>query len=170
MERLTVDVKVGRALKEFIVSTNGSDVLDPEKDTILWCLLKQHLLTQPGYIPIPDRTEYVAIILRGAKAAKTYSTDVSRNLQVNTLFRTYLNDHGQSVIRKHFEKEFKQVFRNYMKGCLNNNPEMKIIDAIEEFCTDHNITQDNISVAMLQKDWYRFRMKCQVKQVSPLIF
>lgn len=167
---MTVDVKVGKALKEFIVSTNGSDMLDPEKDTIIWCLIKQHLLTQPGYVPVPDRSEYVQILLRGAKAAKTYSIQKGRNLQVNTLFRTFLDERGQAVIRKHFEKEFKQTFRNYMKGCLNNNPEMKIIDAIEEFCTDHNVTLDNISVAMLQKDWYRYRMKCSLGNVCPLLF
>jgi len=170
--RMTIDVRVGSALKEFIVSTNnGSDVLDPEKDTILWCRVKQHLLLQPGqYIRIQDRSEYISIILRGTKAGKTYSIDKGRKLQVNTLFRSYLDEAGQAEIRKHFEKEFKNVFRTYMKGCLNNNDDMKIIDAIEEFCHDHNIPMNKISTAMLQKDWYRYRLRCSVKNVCPLMF
>ena len=109
MERLSVDVKVGRYLKEFIVSTNGSDELDPEKDSILWCLIKQHLLTQPAYSAITDRSEYISIKLRGAKAAKTYNANTQSKLQVNTLFRSYLDSSGQDVIKKHFEKEFKNV-------------------------------------------------------------
>ena len=170
MERMTVDVKVGKALKEFIVSSNGSDILDPGKDTILWCLMKQHLINRPGYMLVKDRTEYVYITLRIKNGAKTYSVPDKRNLSMETLFRSYLDEHGQAVIRKHFEKEFKKSFRDYMKGALNNNPDMKIIDAIAEFCADHNVTLNNITISMLQKDWYRYRTKCAVKSVCPLCF
>lgn len=170
MERLKVDVKVGKTLKEFIVSTNESDVLDPEKDTVLWCLMKQHLITSPGYLPIADRSEYIQITLRNKNGAKTYSVPDKKRLQLQTLFRCYLDEKGQAVIRKHFEKEFKKTFRDYMRGALNNNPDMKIIDAIEEFCVDHNISMNNISVDMLKKDWYRYRTKSAMKNICPLCF
>lgn len=171
MERMTVDIKVGKAIKEFVVSTNGSDVLDPDKYTILWCLMKQHLVTVPGnYRPIYDRSEYIYIKLRNSNGIKTYSVPKDAKVKISTLFYSYLTDTGQAVIRKHFEKEFKATFRNYMKGALNNNPELPINDAIEEFLNDHNVTMDHISISMLQKDWYRYRRKCEISKICPLCF
>lgn len=168
---MIIDVKVGKVLREFIISTNGSEVLDPQKDTLLWCRVKQHLILQPAhYTRITDRSEYISIIMRGTKAGRTYNIDYGRNLQVHTLFRSYLDESGQSAIKTVLEKEFKKTFRDYMKGCLNNNDKMKIIDAIEEFCMDHNITLVNISISTLQKDWYRYRLKCTLTNVCPLIF
>lgn len=171
MFRMTVDVKVGMAIKEFIFSTTGNDVLEPEKDTILWCLLKQHLITVPGsYKPLTDRTEYIYIRLRNSNSIAAYNVNRSKKMIISTLFYSYLTPTGQAVIRRHFEKEFKAAFRNYMKGALNNNPEMKILDAIEEFLSDHNVTMNHISVSMLQKDWYRYRMKQVTNKVCPLCF
>lgn len=171
MERMTVDVKVGKAIKEFILSTNGSDVLDPDKYTILWCLIKQHLVTVPGdYKPLADRSEYISIKLRNSNDIKTFSVPKNAKARFSTLFYSHLTEAGQTVVRRHFEKEFKATFRNYMRGALNNNPEMHINDAIEEFLNDHNITMDHISIAMLQKDWYRYRIKCATKKVCPLCF
>jgi len=169
--RMTVDVKVGLAIKEFILSTNGSDVLDPDKYTILWCLMKQHLVTVPGtYRPLADRKEFIYITLRNKNGVKTYSVVKDKRVAISTLFYSYLTPQGQAVIRRHFEKEFKAAFRNYMKGALNNNPDMKINDAIEEFLNDHNVTMNYISVSMLQKDWYRYRIKCVTSNVCPLCF
>lgn len=171
MDRMTVDVKVGKALKEFIVSTNGSDTLDPDKYSILWCLIKQHLVTVPGnYKPLSDRSEFIYIKLRNSNDIKVFSVPKKTRVTYSTLFYSYLTETGQNVVRRHFEKEFKAAFRNYMKGALNNNPEMNINDAIEEFFTDHEISMDNITTAMLQKDWYRFRIKCATRKVCPLCF
>ena len=150
--RMTVDVKVGLAIKEFILSTNGSDVLDPDKYTILWCLMKQHLVTVPGtYRPLIDRSEYIYITLRNKNGVKTYSVTKDKKVSISTIFYSYITPEGQTVIRRHFEKEFKAAFRNYMKGALNNNPDMKINDAIEEFLNDHKVTMNHISMSMLQK-------------------
>lgn len=171
MDRLTVDVKVGKAIKEFILSTAGTDVLDPDKYTILWCLMKQHLITIPGtYRPIQDRTDYVYIKLRSSNSIKTYNVNVNKKVIISTLFYSFLTAEGQNVIRRHFEKEFKAAFRNYMTGALNNNPDMQINDAIEEFLLDHNVTMNHISFSMLQKDWYRHRVKCSISKVCPLCF
>lgn len=171
MERMTVDVKVGKAIREFIIATSGSDVLDPDKYTILWCLIKQHLTTVPGhYKPLSDRSEYVSIKLRNSNDIKAYSVPKKGKSCYSTLFYSYLTETGQAVVRRHFEKEFKATFRNYMRGALNNNPDMKINDAIEEFLTDHDIAMDHISIAMLQKDWYRYRLKSTTRKVCPLCF
>lgn len=169
--RMTVDVKVGLAIKEFILSTNGSDVLDPDKYTILWCLMKQHLVTVPGtYRPLIDRSEYIYITLRNKNGVKTYSVTKDKKVSISTIFYSYITPEGQTVIRRHFEKEFKAAFRNYMKGALNNNPDMKINDAIEEFLNDHKVTMNHISMSMLQKDWYRYKIRCMTSNVCPLCF
>ncbi len=171
MERMTVDVHVGKAIREFIVSTNESDVLDPDKFTILWCLIKQHLVTVPGnYKPLRDRSEFISIKLRNSNDIKTYSVPKSKSASYSTIFYSHLTDTGQAVVRRHFEKEFKATFRNYMRGALNNNADMKINDAIEEFLADHNVSMNHISMSMLQKDWYRYRVKCATKKVCPLCF
>lgn len=168
---MTVDIKVGKAIREFVIATNGSDTLDPDKYTILWCLIKQHLITSPGdYRPIKDKSEYISIMLHNSNDIKTYSVPKKGRATYSTLFYSYLSDVGQAVVKRHFEKEFKATFRNYMKGALNNNPDMKINDAIEEFLSDHNIPLDNISIAMLQKDWYRYRIKLSSKKICPLCF
>lgn len=170
MNRISVDVKVGRIVREFIVSSTGTDVLDPDKHSVVWCLTKQHLVTAPKhYNKIPDRSEYISILLRNRKSCDTYSVPADRVLQVNTLFRTYLSEKGHNVIKLHFEKQLKSVFRNYMTGCINNNPDIKIITAIENFCTEHKLTMDNISVEMLKKDWYRYRLNKTAKNFCPLI-
>lgn len=171
MELMTVDVRVGPILKEYIIASSGSDVLVPEKDTVLWALLKQHLVTCPTtYVPITDRTEYIQIALRTTKAAATYSVVSERKLLINTLFRSFLTNSGQNVIRRHFAKEFKKSFRDYMKGALNNNSSIQIKDAIEKFCEDNKVTMNKISYEMLKKDWYRFSKKNNAQSVCTLIF
>lgn len=159
-DAITVDVHVGRTLREFVVSTKGSDVLTPEKDSILWCLLKQHLVTSAeGYIPIPDelKGEYVRIALRSAHSATSYNVPAGRTIQINTLFRCYLDKTGENTIRKYLTLEFKKTFRDYMTGCLAINDKVRILDAIEEFCKDHGIPLDGvITFEMLRKDWYRY--------------
>lgn len=171
MERMTVDVRVGSALKEFIMSTNVTDVLDPDKYSNLWCLLKQHLITVPGnYKPINDRPDYIYILLHHTHGTNTFCVNDDRTYKINTIFRSYLSESGQTVIRRHFEKEFKAAFRNYMRGALNNNPELKIKEAIEEFLNDHNVAMNHISYSMLKKDWYRYNVRNEKKPLCPLCF
>lgn len=175
-EILTVDVRVGAALREWVMSTTGSDTLIPPKDSTLWCLLKQHLVTSAaGYSPVgfDERGEYIRIGLRNTHAARSYNVPSGRVVQLNTLFRCFLTPTGERVVRRHLEQEFKRCFRNYMTGCCNNS-ELKIIDAIEEFCNDHNIDGTNyITIEMLRKDWYRYRQREELRaaerKVSPVV-
>lgn len=171
MERLTVDVKVSKAIKEFILSTNKSDTLDPDKYSNLWCLLKQHLITVPGtYKPILDRTDYIYIAIRHKHGAKTYSVPENRVIKIKTLFRPYLSESSQAVISRYFEREFKAAFRNYMYGALNNNPELQVKEAIEEFLNDHEVTCDKISFEMLKQDWYRHKRRKLISNICPICF
>jgi len=45
---LTVPVKVHPTVREFILSTNGSDLVVPQKNDWLWFILKQHLDVPPN--------------------------------------------------------------------------------------------------------------------------
>ncbi len=157
---LTVDVKVGRALREFVISTKGNDILVPEKNSLLWGILKQHLVVSAtGYTPIPEEEEkeYIRVAVRYTHSAVTYSVPSRKKIQVNTLFRTFLSSKGECIIRRHLSRELRKSFRDYMRGCLNNNPDIQIVEAIRRFCTESNIEPDNIiTIEALRKDWYRY--------------
>ena len=130
-DMMTVDVRVGSCLREYVVCTRGCDVIVPAKDSVLWCLLKQYLVTSAdGYAPPhPDLAgEYIRIALRNAHSARSYSVPSGRVVQLNTLFRCFLDPTGERVIRRHLEHEFKKTFHDYMMGC-SNNTDLKITEA-----------------------------------------
>lgn len=162
-DMIAVDVRVGRYLRDFVVSSSGgSDIFVPAKDSVIWGLLKQYLITSAvGYRSVPEeeRNEYIRIALRTtASSAKVYNIPDSRILSVNTLFRCNLSDTGERVIARYLNKEFKKTFHDYMRGCMNNTDSVSIKDAIENFMIDHNISDGDGGVTheMLRKDWYRF--------------
>lgn len=171
MENITVDIKVGKIIKEFILCTNGSSNIVAQKDDILWCLVKQNLLCAP-LVPvfIKDDSEYITITLPTSKSAFTYNINAGRNIQANTLFRNYLDDCGQKKIRMHFEKEYRNVFSVYMRAQIISAPDIMIKDAIDNFCTDYNLTLDYISISALKKYWYRYRLRKNISNICPLIF
>lgn len=169
---ITVDVCVGKELRDFIVKYGGTDLIIPDKGSNLWCLVKQHLQTVPtDYHLLPDRSEYIRIkLLQSGSRTKAYCLEKNAVIKINTIFRSYLDSSGQYVIKRYFEKEFKNVFRVYMRGCMNNNPDIKILEAITEFCLDYNIEFDKTFLSKLQKDWYRFKIKDALRPVNPLCF
>lgn len=154
---IEVDVKVGPLLKEFVVSTNGSDLLIPQKDDILWCMCKQNLLTAP---PVPviirDRSEYIRIALVATESStRTYNIYREKNTRINTLFRNYFNEEGQARICNYLMKLYHSTFIVYMESHLAANPECKIKKAIGAFLTAYNIKMDFITYEALKKYWYR---------------
>lgn len=184
MEVLTVDVRVGKVLKEYILCTTGGDTLTPDKDSILWGLMKQYLCTypeekeansaEPGKNSAgksagcegnsaDDKEEYIKIAFRKyANNVKAYCREANKVMIVNTFYRCYMTHSAQTTIRKFLYKEFKKTFLDYMRGALSNNCDMKVIEGIEEFCHDHQLTLDFITYEMLRKTWYRFTLKHQV--------
>lgn len=172
MEIVSVDVRVGKILREFIICTAGSDAIAAQKDDILWCLIKQNLVTSPKipYI-IRDRSEFIRISLPATHSASTYNCRAEKALQLNTLFRNFLDEEGQRKIRKHFEKEYRNVFIIFMRSQFRAHPDMKIIDAINLFADEYNLTMDNISIQTLKKYWYRYRVRREIeKTLCPIIY
>ena len=169
---MTVDVKVSRPIREYVLSINdGSDLIKPERGSLLWGLIKLHLdLVPETYRPVPPdkRQDYIRIALYRTRSTKSYTVNTGRNMEVNTLFRNYLNEEGQRAVSDHIARGFKQTFRAYMGGALGNNPDLTIHDAVYEFCSDYNISMDSITYDMLRKDWYRFKKRCPGPGLIPV--
>ena len=68
MERMTVSVAVHPTIREFILDTNGSDTLIPDKSDLLWKLVKANLTTYQ-----PDKNDE-NLNIRGNKHAWTSKT------------------------------------------------------------------------------------------------
>ncbi len=169
---MTVDVKVSRPIREYVLSINdGSDLIKPERGSLLWGLIKLHLdLVPETYRPVPPdkRQDYIRIALYRTRSTRSYNVNTGRNMEVNTLFRNYLNEEGQRAVSDHISRGFKQTFRAYMGGALGNNPDLTIHDAVYEFCSDYNISMDSITYDMLRKDWYRFKKRCPGPGLIPV--
>ncbi len=169
---MTVDVRVSKPLREYVLSVNaGSDIIRPERGSLLWGLIKLHLdLVPKVYRPVPpeERDRYIRIALYKVRRTRSYNVNTSRNMEINTLFRNHLNEEGQRAVASHIASGFKQTFRAYMGGALGNNPELTIHDAVYEFCSDYNISMDSITYDMLRKDWYRFKKRCPGPGLIPV--
>ncbi len=160
MTDITVDIRVNRILREFIMSTNGSDTLVPQKDDTLWLIVKANLITVPGdfrIIPEDQRQEYVRVKLLDCSGSKTYARkgDGRQQVYMNPLYRCYLDESGQRRVEKHLHNAFKECFHNFVQGAVQTNPEISQKEAIEEFCEMYRIGYDAISYDMLRKSWYR---------------
>lgn len=160
-EFIEVDVKVGALLREFVVSANGSDLLMPQKDDVLWCICKQNLLTAPPVpVIIKDRSEYIRIALVNTQSSsRTYNIYREQNTHINTLFRNFFNEEGQARICNYLMKMYHSTFIVFMESHLQANPKMQIKQAIGNFLTSYNIMMDCITYAALRKYWYRHEKK-----------
>lgn len=169
-EHMTVLVKVHPALKEYIVSINSGDTLFPERGSHLWGLVSMHLqLTPPDYTPTPDTStpqDCIRISLFDSHA-RTWCRDLNRTIWQDSIFRNYLGPEAQRAIARHLMADFKHTFRAYMTGAINNNPDISIAEAIDEFCSDYKITMQQLTVDLLRKDWYRWRMNSQGQTAAP---
>ena len=168
----TVDVKVGSFIRNWVVSTYGTDIIKLDKDMNLWSIIKQNLDLLPNdYQPLQDREEYITfVLLADGKDTLAYDSQKHREYRVNTLYRCAISQKGENIIRRFLTKQFKNTFHNYMKGALNNNDALNITEAITEFLTDSNQVVTEKVVSTLSKDWYRYRMKYPDEFKIPIFF
>jgi hypothetical protein len=168
----TVDVKVGRFIRNWVVSTYDTDCIKLDKDMNLWSIIKQNLELLPNdYQPLPDREEYITfVLLADGKDTLAYDAKKNREYRVNTLYRCSLSMKGENIIRRYLTKQFKHTFHNYMKGALNNNDSLSITEAITEFLTDSKQEVSETVVSTLSKDWYRYRRKYPDEFNIPIFF
>ena len=195
---MTVDVKVGPIIREFVLSTNGgSDLLRLQKDDMLWLVVKQHLVTVPkDYKPLPDSVapDYIRIELLNARGSnsrvlqaeaekpilpnakgsnsRTPQAKAEKSILLNTLFRSYLSEKGQRVVADRLKQNFKECFLNFVQGAVHTNPHIQTKEAIKEFCELHRVPFNNISYDMLVKSWQRSKQRKNIFRLTacPLIF
>ena len=148
----------------------GSDIIVPMRDSRLWGLVKMYLEPIPSdYRPVLPGGEPGSIRIALFRTGKpVYSFPARKILTVHTLYRDHLSETGQKAVSRHLMHHFKQTFRAYMNGALSNNPDLEIADAIDEFCRDYHIENEKITVEMLRKDWYRFRLRCSNGAAIPV--
>lgn len=160
-DQLTISVHTGRVLREFVMATKGSDLLTPSKDSLLWGLVKQHLCTwKDRSVKAHDPNECIRIAIKSSNGLVSYNASSRKAECFRSQYRCYLSAKGERIIQRYLKKEFKKTFRDYMTGCLGNNPDITIVEAIEEFLTDFHVTPDMvITVESLRKDWYRYSLK-----------
>jgi hypothetical protein len=181
MEKMTIDIKVHKALKEFILTTNGSDLIIPAPKSLLWQLVKQHLKVVPqNYTHLTDRSQYIRIQLLTTRAAKIHTRKIKgsqkntfRNVTLDTTYRSYLDQTGQNAVAKHFKKAFKECFHNFVMGSIFDNPELPQKKAIENFCAAYHIQFNEMNYEMLVKSWLRSPQRAKIKgskNICPLIF
>jgi len=169
----TVDVKVGSFIRSWVINTYGTDVIKLGRDMNLWNIIKQNLDLLPNdYAPLQNRDEYITfVLLTNGGNTQAYDAATGKTFQPNMLYRCSLSERGVNIIKKFLLKQFKNTFHNYMKGALNNNPDLSITDAITEFLTDScQPVIDNKIISTLSKDWYRYRQKYPDEFRIPIFF
>lgn len=171
-KRISVDIRVGREIRDFIVTSTGSDLLSPGKRTVLWSLVRPWLRCDP----VPDMQERdpletVRIALRMKDSNRIYSFAADKVTCINTsLTHFYIDPRGEAAVRRHFETSFKHVFHVYMAGYSAGSTGQAQLDAITSFCLDYGITVTEKLIQRLDKDWYRWRRKHGEDPVCPLLF
>lgn len=170
----TVDVNVGSFIRSWVLSTCKSDVIKIDKYSILWSIVLMNLELQPNnWEPAVDRSETISIVLSSENSRPiTYDPQQNKVYRCNTLYRCYIGEAGCTRIRRYMEKQFKAAFHSYMVGALGNNPDMNIQEGIAQFLMDYNL-EEHITkrmLAMLMKDWYRYRKNNPDTYGIPIFF
>lgn len=173
-DKLTVEIKVNRALREYLTGINGgSDLLRLDFKSEAWVAIKSRLQTVPNnYAPQPSQQnpDTIKVELPSTHAgAKLYNIDKGEAIHHDYLFRSYLDEASQRQIEAFLMKSFKKTFRDFMTGAVTTNTETSIKDAIYTFCDVHHIEMNYVTYEMLRKDWYRYKNRTSRGEPSPEI-
>lgn len=162
-DNLTVEIKVNKALREYLVGINGgSDILRLDWGSELWVAIKTRLQTIPNdYHPIPSECapDRIRIELPSYSSKTCYNINKGDTIRHNFLFRCYLDDSTQRQVEAFMMKGFKKTFRDFMTGAVSVNLDANIKDAIYTFCDVHHIEMNYVTYEMLRKDWYRYKKR-----------
>lgn len=171
-KRIGVNVAVGREIREYIISANGSDSISPDRRSIVWSLVRPWLVPSPDPRTEPRNPEEdITILLRMKESSKVYSFAQDKVKYINTCYTDfYILQEGEAAVRRHFEASFRHLFHTYMAGYRAAGTGMDVLDGITSFCLDYGITVTEVLIQRLDKDWYRYRKKVGEDAVCPFIF
>lgn len=157
--RIPLRVKVHPVVKEFIVSTTGSDTVEPIANSNFYHRIKTILQLNPKeYKNYPLRCNTSITIL--------VSNFRIGDKRINQLFRNELDDRRQYFLSKELYDGFKSIFHNYVLAYMRAGGKQQKI-AIEDFCLVYNISLNKINFEMLKKSWDRSEQKKLLKNQLP---
>ena len=162
---------MGKTIRQWIVSTLGSDTIHLDRRTNLWGILRQNLQTpSEPWRPLPDRSEYISIELLAASARPTWNIPSEAMLVVHEESRFCVSPAGQNAIRRYLENQLRNAFRVYMVARFSDSDDEPIQHAIASFLLDFGLPCENGWISKLAKDWYRYREKNDRKYHIPIFF
>lgn len=167
----TADIQVGSFIRQWVITNTGSDTVRLDKRANLWGIVKENLELLPeDYRPLQDRSEYISFELLDSGSAPYYNRDVDRKMYINELYRCYIGEDTQAVIRRYLENQFRNAFRIYMTSRYADGSSEKIRSAIASFLLEYDLPVNPRIIARLSKDWYRWRVKHPMKSPIPIFF
>lgn len=167
----TADIQVGSFIRQWVITNTGSDTVRLDKRANLWGIVKENLELLPeDYRPLQDRSEYISIELLDSGSAPYYNRDADRKMYINELYRCYIGEDTQAVIRRYLENQFRNAFRIYMTSRYADGSSEKIRSAIASFLLEYDLPVNPRIIARLSKDWYRWRVKHPMKSPIPIFF
>ncbi len=158
--RMRVAVRVHPTIREFIIDTNGSDLIVPGKHDLLWKKVKANLVTYSEQNAIKENPEdsYIYIELLDMHSTKQFTKDKGY-INMNPMYRCFLSKKGQSLVAAELRKRFKDSFHTFVMGALVGNPNLQQKEAFELFIEKFNLTQNKVTFDMLKKSWDRSEHK-----------
>lgn len=162
----TIDVKVTKIVREFLIAKYGSDTIQLYRDDYFTQKIK-HILESKSkdYIPIKDDERYNYIRLqihdfRMSLGQKSLSYTHEEN--------AYLSEYLQMALSKEFTKYFKEVFHSYVLAyCIaRGGKEGSGRDAIYSFCDIYCLPMNSIDYDMLRKSWSRSKEHGVLKKLQ----
>jgi len=159
--KIPLYIKVDAFVKQFIIKTYGSDVVDVGQQDALFERIKYVLQLTPKTYKKPISGDHVITVF------------IPRfrilNKRIDNFYRCNLDDRRQKFIASEFKKLFKSVMHNYILGyCrsnINKNMEENQKEGIYDFCLTYEINMDEILFDTLKKSWDRSDEKKLLKSM-----
>ena len=188
MKGVIIYIKVHPALRDFVLFTNnGSDLLIPKRNDLIWMAIKQQLVTKAESCTIKDTDSLIRIRMfdthkhlymqypkkRGERSGVSGRSEDMHLVWVDTCHRCYLSERGNNVISRMLSKQFKHHFLTFMFTYLTANPKIEQKKVMLFYCEKFNISDSKITEEMLMKSWNRSQEKILCKKeilYTPIIF
>lgn len=155
--KIPIYIRVDPIVKEFIVATRGTDVIDVNKNDALFEQVKYILQLQPknvSYKNMPNGDNVITLFLPTFRAGGKL---------IKTWYRNHLDDQKQFLISREIKKLFKSIFHNYVlaycRSNINKGVKENQKEAVEDFCLVYNLNWNNIKYESLIRSWNRSKEK-----------
>lgn len=150
---LTIDIEVNPIIKEWIVSTYGSETIQCQQDDFISNKLKYLLTTTP-----PD---YKPKHVESDKRISISLINLTIKKKRLGEYKYYLSVSSEKILEREFARQFKGAFHNFVSGYIvsTSNSIGSQKEGIETFCSVYGLSMNRINYEMLKKSWDRSREK-----------